>query len=292
MTFAATTDGSATLRALGWMVAAIASFSAMAIAGRELSAELDTFEIMAYRSAIGFPVIAAIMWHTTGLRAARTAQVRTHATRNVIHFASQNLWFYGIATIPLAQLVAIEFTSPIWIALLAPLMLGERLRTSGTIAVALGFAGILIVARPGVAPLAPGHAAALGAALGFALTNIFTRRLTRHDSTLCVLFWMTLSQAVMGFAFALPGGVTLFTWAMTPWVLFVGLCGLTAHFSLTHALSLAPATVVAPMEFLRLPVIAVAGMLLYGEPLELAIFVGAALILAGNLINLRGQKTP
>lgn len=287
---AAAMDRAATLRALGWMLAALASFSAMAIAGRELAAELDTFEIMAYRSAIGFPVVAAILWQRRGLAGARTRQIRSHATRNVIHFAAQNCWFYGIATIPLAQLVAIEFTSPIWIALLAPMMLGERLSRAGMVAIALGFLGILLVARPGVAPLGPGHAAAMGAAIGFALTNILTRRLTREDSTLCVLFWMTLSQAAMGFLFALPGGVTLFSGAMTPWVIFTGVCGLTAHFSLTHALSLAPATVIAPMEFLRLPVIAVAGMLLYGEPLEAAIFAGAALILAGNLINLRGQR--
>ncbi|MEM0923697.1 MAG: DMT family transporter [Pseudomonadota bacterium] len=269
-----------------WMIGSIISFSAMAVAGRELAAELDTFEIMAYRSAIGFPVIAALVIFGPGLVTVRTAEIRGHATRNVIHFAAQNFWFYGVATIPLAQLVAIEFTNPIWVALLAPLMLSERLTRGGVVAAGMGFLGILIVARPGLAPLEPGHGAALAAAIGFALTNIFTKRLSRADTTLCILFWMTLSQMVMGFLCALPGGITLFSWAMTPWVLFVGLCGLTAHFSLTRALSLAPATLVAPMEFLRLPVIAFAAALLYGEELEVAVFLGAALILAGNLYNL------
>ena len=281
----------ATTRAALWMVGSILSFSAMAVAGRELSAELDTFEIMAYRSALGCPVIALLIWLGPGFATIRTQNPGTHATRNVIHFAAQNFWFYGVATIPLAQLVAIEFTNPIWVALLAPLMLAERLTRGGMVAAGLGFIGILIVARPGLAPLEPGHGAALAAAVGFALTNIYTKRLAGRDSTLCILFWMTLSQAVMGFLCALPGGMTLFSWEMTPWVIFVGICGLTAHFSLTRALSLAPATLVAPMEFLRLPVIAMAAALMYGERIELAVFLGAALIIAGNLYNLR-QRAP
>ncbi|MCL5775553.1 DMT family transporter [Limibaculum sp. FT325] len=278
------------LVAAGWMLGAIASFGAMAIAGRELSAELDTFEIMAYRSAIGFPIITAMLLATHGVAGMRTSQPGAHATRNVIHFAAQNFWFFGIATIPLAQLVAIEFTSPIWIALLAPLLLGERMTRAGMIAAALGFAGVLIVTRPGLAPLGPGHAAALAAAIGFAITNIWTKRLSRREGTLNILFWMTLSQMLMGIACALPGGIALPSWGLSPWVLFVGICGLTAHFSLARALFAAPATVVAPMEFMRLPVIAMAAALIYGEALELAVFAGAALILAGNLVNLRGAR--
>ncbi|MEM1385142.1 MAG: DMT family transporter [Pseudomonadota bacterium] len=283
-------DRGNTLAAVLWMAGALTSFSAMAVGGRELAAELNTFEIMAYRSAIGLPVIVAALFITGSWGTVRTAQPGAHAVRNVIHFAGQNFWFYGVATIPLAQLVAIEFSNPIWVALLAPLMLGERLTRYGAAAALLGFAGVLIVARPGVAPLELGHAAALGAAIFFALTNILTKRLSRADTTLCILFWMTLSQMLMGFLCALPGGVTLFSTALAPWMLFVGLCGLTAHYSLTRALSLAPATLVAPMEFLRLPVIAMAGALLYGEPLEVAVFLGAALIVVGNVLNIRAER--
>jgi drug/metabolite transporter (DMT)-like permease len=273
-----------------WMVGAIVSFAAMAVGGRELSAELDTFEIMAYRSAIGFPVVALLLLRSEGWRGAATARPGLHAVRNVIHFSAQNAWFYGVATIPLAQLVALEFTSPIWVALLAPLMLGEALTRWKALAAALGFAGVLVIAQPGVAPLEWGHAAGLGAAVGFALTNLITKRLTAEDSLLCVLFWMTFSQMVMGFAIALPGGFTVVSEPLVPWTAFVGVCGLTAHYSLTRALTLAPASVVAPMEFARLPFIAVIGMLLYGEPLEVAVLVGAALILAGNTANILGGR--
>jgi drug/metabolite transporter (DMT)-like permease len=278
------------LAAAAWMGGAIVSFAARAVAGREASAELDTFEIMFYRSAIGFPIVAALLWRFHGLSGARTAQPGLHLIRNVIHFTAQNLWFYAIALIPLAQLVALEFTNPIWVAVLAPVMLGERLSAAKLAAALVGFAGVLIIAQPGVAPIEIGHVAALGSALGFALTNILTRRLTRTDPVLCVLFWMTFSQMVMGLAGAVPGGVTLFSWALAPWMAFIGICGLTAHLSLTRALSLAPASVVAPMEFLRLPVVAVIGLILYGEPIEIALAVGAALILAGNILNMRAER--
>ncbi|MEL6768054.1 MAG: DMT family transporter [Pseudomonadota bacterium] len=287
---AARSEGRGTLIAALWMVGAIASFATMAVAGRELAAELDTFEIMAYRSALGFPVIVALMAMGEGLGRVRTSLGREHAVRNVIHFSAQNAWFYGIATIPLAQLVALEFTNPIWVVCLAPLLLGERMTRGAVLAALIGFVGILIVARPGLEPLGLGHAAGLFAAVGFALTNIFTKRLSREDTALCILFWMTLSQAVMGFLCALPGGIAWPSDALMPWVLLVAVCGLTAHFSLTRALFAAPASVVAPMEFMRLPVVAAAGALLYGEPLEVAVFIGAAVILAGNLIGIRARQ--
>jgi drug/metabolite transporter (DMT)-like permease len=275
------------LKAAAWMTGAVASFSAMAIAGREIAVELDTFELMMYRSTIGFFIVAfLILRHPRGFAQVRTRQVQNHVIRNLVHFTGQNLWFYAVAVIPLSQLVALEFTNPLWVAMLAPFLLGERLTRLRLLAAALGFAGVLIVARPGVAPLGWGHAAALGAAVGFGLNTIFTSRIRRHDSVLCVLFWMTLSQALMGFLLGLPGGIAIPSGPMFGWVAVTGICGITAHFSLTSALGHAPASVVAPMEFARLPVIAVLGAVIYHEALEPAVFLGAGLIITGNLLNL------
>ena len=274
-----------------WMVGAIASFVSMAVAGRELYAELNTFEIMGYRSAIGFVLVCLLLaFSATGLRQLRPERPMLHVYRNLFHFAGQNLWFYGVAVIPLAQLVALEFTNPLWVALLAPLLLGEPMTRIRVLAVCIGFAGILVVARPGYSPIELGHLAGLGAALGFAMNTIYTRQIGRTDTLLCVLFWMTLSQAVMGFVLAAPGGITVFSAAMIPWIGIVGICGLTAHFCLTSALFLAPATIVAPMEFGRLPVIAIIGFLVYGEPLQIAVLVGGGIILIGNLINLYAKR--
>jgi drug/metabolite transporter (DMT)-like permease len=146
------------------------------------------------------------------------------------------------------------------------------------------------VAQPGTGPLEVGHAAALLAALCFAMTTLFTKQIMRTDTVLCVLFWMTVSQAAMSLAVSLPGGIPLPSASMIPWLIMVGLSGLSAHLSLTSALGHAPASIVAPMEFLRLPVLAGAGIWLYGEPLRLSVFIGAAMILSANLINMRGRR--
>jgi drug/metabolite transporter (DMT)-like permease len=282
---------SSPLTAAIWMSGAIVSFAAMAIAGREIQAELNTFELMAYRSVIGFVIVCTVIFFSKhGFAQVKTRKPGLHVLRNLFHFTGQNLWFYGVAVIPLAQLVALEFTNPLWVAVLAPLMLGESMTRARLIGATIGFIGVLVVARPGVAPLETGHFAALGAAVGFAMNTIFTKKLMRTDTTLCVLFWMTASQAVMGFAFAAPGGVTMFSLSMTPWIVVVGVAGLSAHYCLTSALGHAPASVVAPMEFVRLPVLATLGMLIYGEPLEIVVFAGGAIILAGNLYNINSER--
>jgi len=191
-----------------------------------------------------------------------------------------------VFVIPLSQLVALEFTNPLWVALLAPFLLSEKMTPIRLLSAAIGFIGVLIVARPGYAPFELGHLAGLGAAVGFALNTIFTKRIMGTDTVLCVLFWMTLLQMIASLVISLPGGVTIPSTALIPWVALIGIAGLTAHYSLTSALGAAPATIVAPLEFIRLPVIATLGMLIYDEPLLLTVFIGAVIIMGGNLLNI------
>lgn len=284
-------DEAGTGRASLWMLGAIGSFSLMAVAGREVSIDLDTFELMMYRSLIGLVLVTAFGAATGRLPLARTHQFRLHVVRNVFHFTGQNLWFYGVAVIPLAQLFAFEFTTPIWVALLAPLVLGERMNRTRMAAIVLGFIGIVIVARPGLSPLGVGHLAAVLAAMCFAGNYLATKRLSLTEGVWTILFWMTAMQVVFGFVCAgIDGDIALPQSESVLWVAIVGVCGLTAHLSVTSALRCAPASIVSPMDFARLPVIAVVGMLVYGEPLEVAVFAGAALILAGNLLNIRAGR--
>ena len=283
-------EGNAALAAL-WMTGAIASFTLMAIAGREVAIDLDTFEVMTYRSLIGGVIVLGF-----GLAAGRMAEMRTrkfrlHVIRNVFHFTGQNLWFYAVPLVPLAQFAAFEFTTPLWVALAAPFLLGERLTRSQVLGLLLGFVGILVVARPGISPLGIGHLAAALAAIGFAGNVLATKGLSRTDSVWTILFWMTWMQAGFGLVCAgLDGDIALPAASSVKWVVAIGICGLTAHVSLTQALRHAPASVVAPLDFGRLPILAIVGMVLYSEPLEIAVFVGAALILAGNLMNLRAGR--
>ena len=276
-----------TLKACLWMIGAIVSFTAMAIAGRAVSLNLDTFEIMMYRSLIGIIIVLTVAGAAGTLRQVRAEKLGLHFVRNLSHFAGQNLWFYSITVIPLAQVFALEFTSPLWVMLLAPLVLGERLTRSQAIAAVIGFVGILIVTRPSPETFEIGILTAALAAIGFAGSAVFTRKLTRTETITCILFYLTVMQAGMGIVFAgYDGDIALPTAANLPWVVVIAIAGLVAHFCLTKALSLAPATIVMPIDFTRLPVIAIVGMLLYAEPLDPFVMIGAVLIFAANYYNI------
>lgn len=285
---------SPTLQAALWMTGAIASFTAMAIAGRAVSFDLDTFEIMTYRSLFGLGIVLIVASAAGTLRQISRRHLGIHLIRNLAHFSGQNLWFFAITVIPLAQVFALEFTTPLWVIMLSPLILGERLTRIGVIAALIGFTGILLVAQPGATALGAGVIAAALSAVGFAISAILTRRLTRSETITCILFYLTAMQAVFGLIFAgFDGDMALPSSQTLPWLLLIGCAGLLAHFCLTSALRIAPASVVMPMDFVRLPVIALIGAQFYGEALDPLVFVGAALIFGGNYLNIRfGQAAP
>ncbi len=281
------TDPAIVLRAAAWMLGAVMSFSAMAVGGRSVSFELDTFEIMMYRSLIGLVLVIFVARLSGAHHSITTRQPGLHLLRNIFHFTGQNLWFYAITLIPLAQVFALEFTSPLWVLILSPLILGERMTRVRVLAASLGFIGILIVARPSVGTVNTGMLAAAGAAIGFAGSIMFTKRLTRTETLACILFWMTLSQSIFGLICAgLDGDIALPSAVSLPWLVVIACGGLMAHFCLTTALSIAPATLVSPVDFTRLPLIAVIGLLVYDEPVDFFVILGAAIIFGANYLNL------
>lgn len=276
-----------TVKAALWMIGTIASFSSMAVAGREVASELDTFEIMMYRSLFGVFIVIVVGAAAGTLGQINRQNLGTQVLRNAAHFTGQNLWFYAVTVIPLAQVFALEFTTPLWVIVLSPLLLGEKLTPTRAFAAIMGFIGILIVARPDLAGINSGVITAASSAVFFALTIILTKRLTRTQSITCILFYLTTMQLVFGaIAAGYDGDVALPSLTALPFVLLIGAAGLLAHFCITKALSLAPATVVTPIDFIRLPTIAVVGMLLYNEAIDIWVFVGAAVIFAGNYFNL------
>ncbi|MCU0904337.1 MAG: DMT family transporter [Tabrizicola sp.] len=282
------------LAAAAWMTGAIAAFTAMAIATRQIKGVHDTFEILAFRSMIGWVIVVAMGLGLQQLGRIRTDRLGSHVLRNLFHFSGQALWFWAITLIPLAQVFALEFTSPIWVILLAPLFLGERLTSRKMLAAAFGFVGVLIVARPDFGAPEPGVLAAAGAAVFFAATTLMTKVLTRGEAIISILFWLTLMQSVLGsLAMLASGPVVLPTLATLPWLGLIGIAGITAHLCLTSALSLAPASVVVPIDFARLPIIAAVGAVFYNEAIEPTLFLGAGLIFVGIWITLRtGTSQP
>lgn len=275
------------LRAALWMSGAVLSLSVMAVAGRAAAFDLDTFEIMLYRSVLGLVIVLVVAGAMGRLPEIRATKLGLHAVRNLAHFTGQNLWFYAITVIPLAQVFALEFSSPLWVLLLSPLILGERLTPPRALAGAIGFLGVLIVARPSPETLNPGVISAALSVIGFALSVILTKRLTRTETITGILFWLVAMQGVMGLIAA--GWDGDIAWpgerSALPLVL-IGVGGLVAHLCLTIALSIAPATVVVPIDFVRLPAIAIVGALFYNEAIDIWVFVGAVVIFGANYFNI------
>tara|TARA_B100000768_G_scaffold149214_1_gene143460 strand:+ start:151 stop:1014 length:864 start_codon:yes stop_codon:yes gene_type:complete len=274
-----------------WMIGAIFSFITMAIAGRAVSDQLDTFEIMLYRSLIGFLIVILTAKIINTHHEINFQKFSIHFIRNIFHFMGQNLWFFALPIIPLAQLFALEFTSPIWVVLLAPIFLKEQLTFRKVCIAALGFLGVLFVTRPEIGSLSIGIIAAATAAIGFAASAMITRRLTETDSLTKILFFLTGLQIIFGLICSgYDGEITIPSPDNASWVVMIGLAGLSAHFCLTKSLTLAPASVVMPVDFVRLPLIAIIGMSFYGENLDIFMVTGAAMILVANYINLNHRK--
>ena len=285
------TTKSEPMKATVWMIGAMLSFSLMAVSGRELATSLNTFEIMLYRSIIGFLIVLFIGYFTKTLVEIKGDRLGLHLFRNLAHFSGQNLWFFAVASIPFSQLFALEFSTPVWVALLAPLFLGEALTRQRGLAVILGFAGVLIVARPDINQFDFAIIAAVACAVCFAGSMMATKKLTSDQSITCILFWLTLMQLAMGLlATVFMGTITFPEDTNITWIVIVGIGGLTAHFCITNALALAPAIIVIPLDFMRLPLISVIGFLAYGEAFELPILVGPGVIFIAILLNLRAEQ--
>ncbi|MEM9811865.1 MAG: DMT family transporter [Pseudomonadota bacterium] len=284
-------DRSRPIVAALWMLGAVVSFTTMAVAGREIGGVHTTFEILLFRSLVGILIVSVIGAALGRLNEVRTKRLGLHGVRNVCHFTAQNLWFYALTVLPLANVLALEFTTPLWIALLSPLFLGERMTRARVFAAGLGFLGILIIVRPGTVAIGPGVLAGAASAIFFAGTYMATKGLARSETTLSILFWLTVIQAGLGaVTVAAFGSVTWPTWGTLPYLLLIAVCGLAGHFFITNALHHAPTSVVAPFDFLRLPLAAVVGLILYDEPLVATFILGAALVLSANAVNIRAEQ--
>ena len=273
-------------KAIAWMLGALVSFATMTVSIRELTGEMHAFQMLFIRSVIGIAILLPVItrsrsgWSQIGRRL-----LPGHLVRNVLHFTGQVLWIFGIAMLPLATVSAIEFTSPLWAGVLAILFLGERLTLGRLAAFGLGFVGILVIVRPGVVEISEGILVMLVCAFFFGATGVVTKWLTRRESTLAITFYMVLMQAVFGAVASIAVWQPL-TLEQAPWLLLMGVTGLSAHFCLTSALAEADATFVMPLEFLRLPVVALAGFVLYAEAFELMTLLGALIIFSGNYVSL------
>jgi drug/metabolite transporter (DMT)-like permease len=269
----------------GWLMQTLA----VTVAGREALRALNVFEVMELRSIVGFCLLLPVVFFNGGLAIVRTRRLGAHVARNLVHYVSQLSWFLALTLIPIAQVVAIEFTMPIWTAILAATLLGERMSAWKIAAIVLGIVGVLVIVRPATGTVNPGQLIALGAAVGFGISIVLVKFLTRTDSALAIIFWMLVIQSVTGFV----PTVLVWNWPSPyawGWILVIAFCGTSAHFCMARAMVYADATIVVPMDFLRVPLTAMVGWLVYSERLDLFTVLGATLILVGNLLNLKPEK--
>jgi len=277
-------------KAAVWMAGWLLQLLVIAVAGREATRELNVFQIMELRSSIGFLMLVPLVLRSGRFAAMATTRPRLQIGRNAAHYVAQLGWFFALTLIPIGEVVAIEFTMPIWTAILAVGFLGERMNTGKALAIVLGLVGVIIIVRPGVSEVNHGQMIALGAAVLFGVSIAMVKSLTQTDTSLKIIFWMTVIQSVFGFVPALYVWVwpTPHVWG---WIVVIAFCGTFSHYCMARAMLYADATVVVPMDFLRVPLTAIAGWLLYNEQIDLLTALGAALILCGNLLNLRSPST-
>ena len=273
-----------------WMGGALISFIAAALAIRALAYKLNVFEMMSVRSAGGIVILLAVAALRPELKKGLTLRrIRLHFLRSSVHFVSQIGLAFGITMLPFATVFALEFTTPVWVAVLATLLLGERMTPSRAGSVVVCFLGVLIILRPGLVTVPLPAVMMLGSAITMAVTAILTKKLITTESTFAILFWMNLMQLPMNLA---GSGSTLFThadWSMALPLLVIAVGGLSVHYCLTNAFRCGDATIVVPLDFLRVPAIALIGWAFYGEALDAFVFVGAAFIVIGVLWSVQAE---
>jgi drug/metabolite transporter (DMT)-like permease len=276
------------VRVILWMTGALLSFSAMAVSIRLLASKLTVFDILVVRGVGALVILFSLLAIRPGLRKdVRTKRIPMHFFRSAAHLAGQYSWATALTLLPFATVFALEFTLPVWVLLLAVVALGEKLTSGRIIMIVLGFIGALVIMRPGIVAFQPASLLVLLCSFLYAVFNVATKQMTATETTFGIVFWMNLLQLPL----AMLGSDFSFVMKLEPWQYLaaagVGIAGLTAHICMAKAFLYGDASLVIPLDFLRVPLIAVVGYVFFGESVDALVFVGAGIILAGILWNLR-----
>lgn len=268
---------SPTVIAIALMVGAMVLFSAGHGLVRFASDELHSFQIGFLRSVFGLIFLLPIIlkgWDFSDLRVKRP---KLHIIRGALSAMNTLAWFTAIAIMPLGEAVALNFTSPLFATLLAAIFLGEAVRARRWTATIVGFIGVLIVVRPGGETVQLGAILALGSALSIAVNVLLIRVMSQEDSTRAIV--TTFNLAIV--FFTLIPAMVVWTWPsplMWAVTFAVGVTTTVAHLMLTKAMSLAEASAIVPLEFIRLPLAVLIGFVWFSEILDVWTILGATII--------------
>lgn len=280
----------APLRGAIWMVMGGLSLVIMAADIRYLVPKFSILELIFLRSVISLCLI--LPWALKGgAGVLRTRRLGLHVFRNAIHYLGNLGWFLGVILVPLADVAALQFTIPLFVVVMAALILRENIGPHRWWATAIGFTGMLVIVRPGYIPIGTGALALLMSSMFYASSQTATKILSRTDSPNLVLFYMTVIFVPISFVPALFGWVTPGLDDVVP-LLVLGITGFTAHFCMIRAFAAADASFVVPFDFLRLPMSAVIGFLLFQERPDMWTWIGASIIFASAYYNTRRETHP
>jgi drug/metabolite transporter (DMT)-like permease len=277
------------MNALIWMSGALFSFCFMAIAARELSSGMSTFEVLFARAAIGLVLVTLIILRTKDLTYFKTKRIKFHLGRDITHLMGQYGWFVGVSLLPLSQVFALEFTAPLWTSILAMMFLGEVLTLRRLMAIVIGFSGVFLIVNPGEGIFNFNSFYVIAAAILFSVGNTFSKSLIKTDRPLTILFFMSLIQLPVSFGLAyqhliLPDALQSF------WLLVIGLTSMASHFCMSKAMQKTDLSIVVTLDFFRLPLITLVGVVFYAEAFKWIMVVGALMVFSANLVNLYPAK--
>lgn len=277
------------LRGIALMLAATLLFTIMGISARYVSERIHPFEVVFFRLAVGLVLVLPLV-ASRGLRPFRTERFGLHLLRAVLHVVEMLIYFTGLVMIQYAQAQALTFTTPLFAALLAVLVLRERIRGRNVVALVIGFAGAMLVIRPGVVPVETGSLLILISALGWAGVILVVKRLTQTDSSVTITSWMVVLMSPM----ALVPALFVWVWpSWQEWILLViaGLAGTLGQLAVTQAFRVAETTVVLPFDFAKLIWAALLAYLVFGEVPALWTWIGGTVIFAAGLhVALRERR--
>lgn len=278
-----------TVRALLWMFLSTALLSAMHAMVRHLGGQLHPFEIAFFRNLFGLGAVLPLMF-TVGLASLRSHQPRLQVLRGTTGLMAMLGWFYGLTIVPIATATALSFSAAIFASLGAVLLLGEKMHLRRWSAVALGILGVFIVLRPGAESFDPGTLFIVGSAFLWGFNVVIVKQLSKTDSTVSIVAWMSASLTVLSFVPAL----FVWTWPTVNqfmWLALVGLTGTCGHLTMVKALKLADATAVMSVDFSRLIWTTAMGSLIFADRIDLLAWIGGSVIfVSGIYIMYRESK--
>ena len=258
------------------MVAGGLLFVAVTVLVRHLGTDMPAVQAAFIRYLIGLVLVLPLMWRMRW-RGIRPGSFKLYFYRGIVHGAGVMLWFFAMARIPLAEVTAIGFSTPVFTALGAILIFHEKVRLRRMLAIFAGFVGTLVILRPGFQTIEAGSLAQLIAAFCFAGSFLFAKRMTRSENSGDILVMLTIFCTLA----LLPGAIYYWrepTWTEIGWLALVAVFATTGHYALTRAIAHAPLTVTQPLSFLQLVWAIIFGYWLFDEVPDTWVIAGALMI--------------